>query len=324
MMMEISKPAPTDDVVPVPSNAEAWAQVLSSVFVELEFKQLDPGRPPRGRMYRYPFGDLTFVRAVTRGSAHRVTRSARMIERSTHNNFFMGFILTGEATLSQSGHHAKLHRGDIAILDSTREYAIDVPGSFDALWVRVPRHRLEGRLHSLSDIMAQRIDGNSGAGHVASSMLNAALAEAGRINASEANRIANHLLDLLGMALSSHTTTGSGDRVTSYQASTLRRIQEYIEQRLDDEDLSPDLVARTHSVSVRYLNKLFEREGISVAKWIRMRRLERCRQDLENPDYAGRSISEIAYNHGFRNISSFNRAFRARFGLSPRALRNVS
>jgi AraC family transcriptional regulator, positive regulator of tynA and feaB len=264
------------------------------------------------------------VRAVTRGGAHRVMRTETLIRQSTENIFFIGFLLAGEATLTQGDHRAELHLGDIAILDSTRVYEIDVPRSFDALWVRVPRHRLEGRLHSHSDIMAQRIDGSVGIGHVASNLLRAALAEAHCIKPNEANRISNHLLDLLGLSLANGTKSAVADSTTFYRASTLRRMQEFIEQRLDDEEMSPGLVASTHNVSVRYIGKLFEREGISVARWIRMRRLERCRMDLEDPENVGRSISDIAYAHGFGNISSFNRAFRARFGFSPRALRNES
>jgi AraC family transcriptional regulator, positive regulator of tynA and feaB len=320
--MKFFKPVPTDDMVAISGDAESWARGLSSVFVELAVEQHDPNQRLTGRMYRYPFGDLTFVRAVTRGGSHRVMRTEKLIQQSTENIFFIGFLLAGDATLTQAGHRAELHVGDIAILDSTRTYEIDVPRSFDALWVKVPRHRLEGRLHSHSDIMAQRIDGSVGIGHVASNLLRAALAEAHCIKANEANRISNHLLDLLGLSLAGGVKSLPNDHATPYRASTLRRMQEFIEQRLDDEDMSPELVAKTHNVSVRYIGKLFEREGISVARWIRMRRLERCRMDLEDPESASRSISDIAYAHGFGNISSFNRAFRARFGFAPRSLRN--
>jgi AraC-like DNA-binding protein len=320
--MKFSKPAPAHDMVSISGDAESWARGLSSVFVELAVEQHDPTQRLTGQMYRHLFGDLTFVRAVTRGGSHRVSRTEALIRQSTENIFFIGLLLAGDATLTQGDHRAELHLGDIAILDSTRAYEIDVPRSFDALWVKVPRHRLEGRLHSHSDIMAQRIDGSVGIGHIASNLLRAALAEAHCIKPNEANRISNHLLDLLGLCLASGENSAPNENTTPYRASTLRRMQDFIEQRLDDDDMSPELVARTHNVSVRYIGKLFEREGISVARWIRLRRLERCRMDLEDSANSGRAISNIAYAHGFGNISSFNRAFRARFGFSPRSLRN--
>lgn len=320
--MKVRKPTAGDNFVKIAGDAQAWSRALSAVFVDLEVEQLNPEQKLTSRMYRYPFGDLAFIRAVTRGGAHLVKRTEALIAQSQDNIFFVGFMLDGEATLAQDDRRAELQPGDIAILDSSRAYEIYVPRNFDALWVSVPRYRLEGRLHALSDIMAQRIDGSIGIGHVASSMLSAALDEAPRMQPAEANRIANHLLDLVSLALTTGRDDGTAGQSTAYRNSMLRRIQESIEQQLDDDSLSPERIAAAHHISVRYINKLFEREGTSVARWIRMRRLERCRMDLEDPAKSDHSISDIAYANGFGNISSFNRAFRSRLGLSPRTLRN--
>ena len=304
----------------ISGGAKAWEQGLSTVFVELEFHQSDPNQRLVGLMYNYPFGDLVFTRAITRGGTHTVRRSRGLIQASRHNNFYIGCILAGRATLSQAEHRAELDRGDIAILDSTQEYAIEVPHGFDALWVRVPRYRLEGRLTSINDVMAERINGNSGVGLLASNLLRAALQEAGSILPNDANRIANALLDLMGMSLDSHLK--SYRQPKSHTKSLLRQIQDYIDNQIDDEEMSLDSIAAAHSISVRYLNKIFQREGVSTAKWIRMRRLERCRADLEDPAKRVLSISQIGFSHGFGNISSFNRAFKDRFGVSPKGFRS--
>jgi len=306
--------------VRIAGNAAQWAQGLSQIFVELEFSQVDPSQRLVGLMYDYPFGDLRFIRAITKGGPHQVIRSRRLIEESSHNNFFIGCILAGGANLSQAGHVAALERGDLAILDSTRSYEIDVPSGVDALWVRVPRYRIEGRLTSIEQVMSQRINGSAGIGNLASIMLRSALKEASRITATDANRITNSLLDLLGLSLACEFATAPSQSIG--RQSTLRRIQQHIDENLDDETLSLDSIAGAHALSPRYINKLFEREGVSTARWIRIRRLERCRADLENPDKRKLSISEIAFNHGFGNISSFNRAFKARFNVAPTALRN--
>lgn len=306
--------------VRIAGNAVQWAQGLSDIFVELEISQIDPAQRLVGLMYDYPFGDLRFIRAITKGGPHQVIRSRRLIEKSSHNNFFIGCILAGKADLSQAGHVAALERGDLAILDSTRSYEIDVPSSFDALWVSVPRYRIEGRLASIEHVMSRRINGSAGIGNLASVMLRSALKEASRISASDANRITNSLLDLLGLSLACEFAAAPSQ--STGRQSTLRRIQQHIDDHLDDETLSLDTIAAAHALSPRYVNKLFEREGVSTARWIRMRRLERCRADLENPEKRKFSISEIAFNHGFGNISSFNRAFKARFNVAPTALRN--
>ena len=52
-------------------------------------------------------------------------------------------------------------------------------------------------------------------------------------------------------------------------------------------------------MSVRSLHQLFHDEGLTVAGWIRQRRLERCRRDLADPGLAARPIAAIAAQLGF-------------------------
>lgn len=305
----------------IEGDASAWRDRLSEVFVELDFVQASPKEQLSALVYEYAFGDLTFIRTVVEGGKHRVRRSQALIRKSPHNVFFIACLLRGEATFTQNDRTAVLKKGDIAILDSTQEYVADAEQGFDALWVRVPRHRIEGRLAHHSRLMAERIDGSKGVGRLASVMLRTSFREAPRVGATDANRATNAILDLIGMSLSSRVP-----RPTPFSRSgqsTLRKIQQYIEEHLDDEDLTLSSLARANLVSARYVNRLFMREGVSAARWIRMRRLERCRADLEDPEKRHLSISEIAFNHGFGNISSFNRAFKARFHITPIALRSV-
>jgi AraC family transcriptional regulator, positive regulator of tynA and feaB len=299
-----------------------WQSSMSSEFVEMEYEQLEPTNKPVGaRIIEYPFGDLVFARSVTSDHAHRVTRSERLIRESTHDNFFIGLLLNGTFVLGQEGHTVNLRPGDIAILDSTRVYRIHVPRNLDVLWIRTPRYRLEGRLPYLSAVMANRIDGQTGCGHVASEVLRAALSEAERLSPREASRITNNIFDLIALSLSGTQPDGRKARTTR-TATTLASLKHYIEARLDDDMLTTVGVAKANRLSIRYINKLFSKEGISLARWIRIRRLERCRQDLENPALRKKRVGDIAIAHGFKNITHFNRQFKARFGCTPRAIRN--
>src|SRR6185436_3773621 len=225
-------------------DARAWRDRLSEVFVELDFAQASPKEQLSALVYEYSFGDLTFIRTIVEGGKHRVRRSQTLIRKSPHNVFFIACLLRGEATFTQNDRTAVLKQGDIAILDSTQEYVADAEQGFEALWVRVPRHRIEGRLAHHSRLMAERIDGSKGVGRLASVMLRSALREAPRIVATDANRITNAILDLIGMSLSSrvpHPTPCSRSG-----QSTLRKIQQYIEEHLDDGDLTLSSLARAN------------------------------------------------------------------------------
>ena len=76
-------------------------------------------------------------------------------------------------------------------------------------------------------------------------------------------------------------------------------------------------------MSLRSLHQLFHDEGLTVAGWIRQRRLEHCRQDLADPAQALRPVAAIAARWGFSSAGDFSRAFRAVHGLPPAEYRMV-
>jgi AraC-like DNA-binding protein len=99
------------------------------------------------------------------------------------------------------------------------------------------------------------------------------------------------------------------------------RIKDYIECRLADPTLGPAEIAAAVNISTRYLHQLFAGEHRSVSQYVRGLRLERCRRDLLDPRLADQSVATIAFRWGFGDLSSFNRAFRAAFGATPREVR---
>lgn len=59
----------------------------------------------------------------------------------------------------------------------------------------------------------------------------------------------------------------------------------------------------------------------SPSQWIAAKRVQYARQLLDTSEL---SISEIAYECGFENLSYFHRCFKSSTGMSPRAYRNQS
>src|SRR6185437_7081220 len=102
--------------------------------------------------------------------------------------------------------------------------------------------------------------------------------------------------------------------------AVLDRVLAYIDQHLDGE-LSPEAIASAHYISVRYLHALFERQGDTVGRHIRHRRLDRIRRDLTDRALADLPTYAIAARWGIANPSHFSKLFHAEFGTSPRAFR---
>lgn len=102
----------------------------------------------------------------------------------------------------------------------------------------------------------------------------------------------------------------------SYDPS-LDRLITYIEANLEL-DLSMRDLADFSAMSISNLQHKFKQAlGTSLRSYIRRRRLFIAKQQLEN---GALSISEVAYNAGYRHPSNFTIAFKKVFGFPPQDL----
>jgi AraC-like DNA-binding protein len=85
--------------------------------------------------------------------------------------------------------------------------------------------------------------------------------------------------------------------------------------------LNGERLARSLGVSKRYIQQLFEENGRTLSAEIMNERLQAAHRSLADPELDGLKISEIAYRCGFSDLSYFNRAYRQKFGDTPKAAR---
>lgn len=109
----------------------------------------------------------------------------------------------------------------------------------------------------------------------------------------------------------------------SLAAVLFARIDAYIERNLTDVGLVPDRIALEHSISVRYLYRLFAERGISLEQRIISGRLELARRELTHLTGTRRSIEAIAHRAGFTHAQHFSRRFREAFGMPPREWQRI-
>ena len=109
--------------------------------------------------------------------------------------------------------------------------------------------------------------------------------------------------------------TASEVAVTPVDEQFLQRLQQVVEENLEDEHFQVGKLCREMGIGERQLyRKLQGLLGCTPAGYIRQLRLQRARQLLENG--AG-TVSEITFMVGYSNTSAFARAFREAFGQAP-------
>lgn len=105
---------------------------------------------------------------------------------------------------------------------------------------------------------------------------------------------------------------------TDVESSDLKSVAR---THLTDPDFGVEELARLFRCSARTVQSRFAAEGETFSVWLLAERLEHARGLIQAPGSSGRSIESLALASGFRDLSHFHRAFRARFSATPGAFR---
>jgi AraC-like DNA-binding protein len=103
----------------------------------------------------------------------------------------------------------------------------------------------------------------------------------------------------------------------------LAEVLRYIEVHLSDPSLSTAMVASGCGISPRYLSFLLKHHGASFSTLVWQERLKKAHSWLASADASSVSISEIAYNVGFKSPAHFSRMFKRVFNVNPRDYRSA-
>ena len=105
--------------------------------------------------------------------------------------------------------------------------------------------------------------------------------------------------------------------ITSMDQQFLQRAMDIVEKHIADPEFTTDTLARKVGLSRMQLNRKLQALTDQPSRgFIRMLRLKRAAQLLQQ---SSGTVTEIAYDVGFNNLSHFAKAFREQFGQSPSA-----
>jgi AraC-like DNA-binding protein len=144
------------------------------------------------------------------------------------------------------------------------------------------------------------------------------LLDGATLDETGAHLAADQLHQLACVVLAGHPNAVRTD-LAGVGGARLALVKEDVARNLSDPELDIATVARRQGVTPRYVQQLFERQGTSFSRYLREARLDRARVILREHD--GRTISAVAFDCGFGDLSHFNKAFRQRFGLTPSDIR---
>ena len=217
------------------------------------------------------------------------------------------------------------HRGEEVVLGQGDALPIftDAAAELTAtrhLGLLFPRSALAERVRDLGNLPVRKLPRGSQPLRLLTSYFRAMNDKALLTNPAWRGTAVRHIQDLAALVLGPHDVETS---LSAVAAARLAAVLELIRQRCHEPDLSAAAIARSQNISPRYLHRLIETTGKSFTAHVNELRLAHAYALLR--DGANRErISDIALQSGFSDISYFNRLFRARFGDTPGAVRDVS
>jgi AraC-like DNA-binding protein len=223
--------------------------------------------------------------------------------------------------LSQRGQEIEFRAGDaIALLHS--EPAIVTYTEGLQFGLAVPRDALAPRVTNIESLAMRPIPRRTEALRLLMTYLKWAFKDGALAAPKLREAVVTHIHDLVALAISECAPLGESG-ASAVVAARHSAALDHIAAHFQDPELSLEGVARCQGISPRYLQLLMTSSGTSFTERVNELRLQRAFALLIDSHGNARRISDIALEVGFSDISHFNRLFRARFGVSPRDVRNA-
>jgi AraC family transcriptional regulator, positive regulator of tynA and feaB len=301
------------DAVNTAERFSFWREVVCQTVLNVSTEA--PRERFRAQISGQSFDCARF--AAFESTSHEIVRSRQHTARFPEDNYLVSLQRRGQSRISQDNAAFALDPGEIALVDGQKPFRIGFPGPVSRILAVIPRKALDLRAPWLRRAPTRKIAGHSPYADLTRRHLLQLASGSRGLSESEASLLTDNLCNLLALASARDASIDALRPDLQIEA-----MLAFCRQNLSDPDLSPQLVAARFGMSVRTLHLRFERVGRTFGRWLLDNRLDACRKSLRDPQQRASTISEIAYRWGFNDLSHFNKAFRAQFGMPPGEWRN--
>ena len=298
---------------------DAWGEHISPFF-DVDLPEGADRSRFRARLSLGLVGDL--IVGGCEASGQSFARSPLRAAAEAHDHLMIQVFLGGDTRTRVGGREVIARPGDIWVIDMLEPMAAE-NSTFRNVSMVAPRALIGDALLNPGGHHLRAISGDEPVARIFASYLQTLVDSLDALSGEEAAglvpatlRLAEALLNARPGEARPEIDPAGAERALMFAA---RRL---IEERLADPALSPELVQQALGLSRARLYRAFAPLG-GVASYIRARRLKRSLEDLLDPAMAHRPIYDIAYAWHFASDSDYSRAFRRRFGLSPREARQA-
>jgi AraC-like DNA-binding protein len=294
-----------------------WTEVLRELYGRIMIKhEIEPltDAAPQFEATLWPLSGLV-LSSVTCSSFH-VWRTSAQIDSDVLN-----VTLAGARNHRQRGGEVDIAAGEAVLLTcADTGHGVLSPGS-RYLSFRIPRCALAPMVADPDAGLYQTIPRDTAALRLLVSYASSAQDAHALATPELRQLVTTHIYDLAALVIGATRDAGAVAGFRGVRAARLQAIKGDIAANLTDRRLSIDFAATRHGVTPRYVSMLFEADGTTFSEFVLALRLNRAHRMLVNRRLSDRTVSSVALDAGFGDISYFNRSFRRRYGTTPSDVR---
>jgi AraC-like DNA-binding protein len=296
-----------------------WSEVSSETFSTLQIVARDR-ESFEGRLYREVVGPMALADVCS--SAGSVHHTASHVARAVSQRYVLVIpIVRGFEVLHGQRSGFDLHPGEFCLLDESRPYRLTHNQTARTFCVVLEDRFLRDFIPDPARLGGVPVRPVHSVSRVLISLLHNLSREL------ESDRMGTvtpaFAYSLAGFIAAAYTEVADLAEA-SVRESRRHCIKQYIEKQLQNPQLRAAAIAEHFGISERYLRLIFESEDESLSAYVMRRRLEYSARLLRDASWRGQTITDIALENGFNNVSYFGSAFKRRFGMTPRDYRRVN
>ena len=303
------------DDLPKKNWTEALRELYGRIMVKHELEPLTDGAPRLdATLWALPGLGLS---SVTCSSFH-LWRTSDQIDS---DDLVLNVTLAGERQHRQRGREAIVTEGE-AVLATCENIAETIvsPGTRFVSF-RIPRDALEPMVADPDAGLCQPIPRDTEALRLLVSYARSLQDGHALATAELRHLVTTHICDLAALAIGATRDAAEMARGRGVRAARLEAVKADILANIIRPGLTIDAVALRQGISPVYVRKLLRDDGTTFTEFILTKRLTRAHRMLGDPRFASSTISAIAFDAGFSDLSYFNRAFRRLYGETPSDVR---
>ena len=274
------------------------------------------------------FHTATTLRRMPGLALYTASRSAAIFRRSRelieHDDVVVLAGLTCGYEVHHLGRTINMGRGEAVILTGAEPASFGGPAQNSVNLLRVPARLLSPLVTDIEATYGRTISADNPALSLLVRYIGLLEETDGFATPVLRRHAAAHIHDLMALALGATRDAAETAKCRGARAARLRVIKDDIANNIGQTNLSLTALAARHQLNPRYLQRLFESEGMSFTDHVLAQRLAFAHRLLSAPGRRSMKISAIAFDAGFGDLSYFNRTFRRRYGVSPSDVRETA